>query len=430
MDIGAGTGVGLERKLDRLDLGLSDRAGGDGFEGAQELALKALNAISSNLRAGGDQATHYQLLTASIAGLVGARRVLFWQLNPDRTLTAIAGAYGIGDDFIARLYPAPCDPEGTDLTSRVVYGDHIFRSALNDQGQSESDRRVLEVLQVKDAISAPWRAGDERLGVIAAYDSNRPDGFTRADAAALQVSGLAAGLVWQLKQAEAQLEETVARLQKIDAARALLLKNLSTAVDRATKTFATDLHDGALQKLTAAELELARASAQDKGGPASGSLEHVRTLLGEVEDALRHMLLNIRPPSLEAAAGLQQAVQERIERMRLAVDYEVDAELAIPVEPPYEIKALLYRQVNEALTNVEKHAAPARVRVTLKAENAGIYGSVIDDGRGFVVAERSRLPGHLGLLALNERAHLAGGWCKVTSEPGAGTIVEFWVPVP
>ena len=86
MDIGAGTGIGFERKLDRLDLGRSDHAaGGDGFEGAQELALKALNAISSNLRAGGDQATQYQLLTASIAGLVGARRVLFWQLNPDRT---------------------------------------------------------------------------------------------------------------------------------------------------------------------------------------------------------------------------------------------------------------------------------------------------------------------------------------------------------
>ena len=142
------------------------------------------------------------------------------------------------------------------------------------------------------------------------------------------------------------------------------------------------------------------------------------------------MLFNVRPPSLEAAAGLQQAVEERIERMRLAADFPIHAELAIPEEPPYEIKALLYRQVNEALTNVEKHAAPAHVRVTLKPENAGIYGSIIDDGRGFVVAERSHLPGHLGLLALNERAHLAGGWCKVSSEPGAGTIVEFWVPIP
>ena len=47
-----------------------------------------------------------------------------------------------------------------------------------------------------------------------------------------------------------------------------------------------------------------------------------------------------------------------------------------------------------------------------------------------MVAERNMLAGHLGLLALNERALMAGGWCTVTSEPGAGTTVEFWVPAP
>jgi len=46
-----------------------------------------------------------------------------------------------------------------------------------------------------------------------------------------------------------------------------------------------------------------------------------------------------------------------------------------------------------------------------------------------VVAERDRLPGHLGLLALHERALLAGGWNKVESEPGRGTRVEFWLPI-
>jgi signal transduction histidine kinase len=53
---------------------------------------------------------------------------------------------------------------------------------------------------------------------------------------------------------------------------------------------------------------------------------------------------------------------------------------------------------------------------------------VVDNGRGFVVSERDHLPGHLGLLALNERALLAGGWAKIVSEPGVGTTVEFWMP--
>jgi signal transduction histidine kinase len=54
---------------------------------------------------------------------------------------------------------------------------------------------------------------------------------------------------------------------------------------------------------------------------------------------------------------------------------------------------------------------------------------IVDNGRGFVVAERSNLPGHLGLLALRERALMAGGRYNIESRPGAGTTVEFWIPL-
>ena len=67
--------------------------------------------------------------------------------------------------------------------------------------------------------------------------------------------------------------------------------------------------------------------------------------------------------------------------------------------------------------------------MALKVDDSGVHGVVEDNGRGFVVGERDRLPGHLGLLALNERALLAGGWNTVKSEPGLGTTVEFWLPV-
>jgi signal transduction histidine kinase len=90
---------------------------------------------------------------------------------------------------------------------------------------------------------------------------------------------------------------------------------------------------------------------------------------------------------------------------------------------------MLYRQVTEAMTNVEKHAAATEVFVSLRVEDDGVHGMVRDNGRGFVVAERDHLPGHLGLLALNERALLAGGWNKTLSEPGLGTTIEFWMPL-
>jgi len=400
-------------------------------ERSEQLSVDVLRVISASLEAGPSLDAFYRSLTANVADLVGASRVLFWQLGPDRMLRAIRGAHGVDDDFVARLSPTRCDPEGTDLTSQVVYRDLIFRAAFGDSGQSPRDLRVLDVLQVSNAISAPWRAGDTRLGVVAAYDSVNPDGFTSEDAWVLQITGLAAGLVWQLKQAEAQLNETVERLQQVDSARHLLLRNLSSAVDRASKRFAMELHDDALQKLTAAEIRVAELTASAVvDDQAKAGVDEIASLLQQVEEALRKLLQNVRPPSLETPGGLETTIRQRLDQLHAQSGITVDCVIDLPDDPPSEIKSVLHRQLSEALTNVEKHAEATLVRLELKAETEGIYGAVTDNGKGFVVSERDRLPGHLGLLALSERPLLAGGWGRIRSEPGAGTIVEFWVPSP
>ncbi|MGH7765286.1 MAG: sensor histidine kinase, partial [Candidatus Dormibacteraceae bacterium] len=82
-----------------------------------------------------------------------------------------------------------------------------------------------------------------------------------------------------------------------------------------------------------------------------------------------------------------------------------------------------------ALTNVEKHSGATRVQVSVRVVDGAVHGLVSDNGRGFIVAERDHLPGHLGLLALNERSLLAGGWTRIESEPGLGTKILFWMPL-
>ncbi|HEV2140850.1 MAG TPA: GAF domain-containing protein [Candidatus Dormibacteraeota bacterium] len=392
------------------------------IERAHELAVKALVAVSTHARTGATFASFYRGLTESVAELVGAEKVLFWQLNQNRTLTPIAGAFGIDDVFLTRLYPAPAEPFGGDLTSQVVYEDFTFRASTSNDKEGSPGRAVLDVLGVSSAISVPWRAGDQRLGLVAAYDSRRREGFSMEDAWVLQMAGLAAGLVWQLKLAETDLTSTINRLQKVDEARHLLLKNMSTAVDKARRRFADELHDDALQKLTAAEIHLQRVD-----NPSS-PVGDARRLLDQAELALRKLLFEVRPPALEVPGGFEETIRDRVSMMHTMTGIESEIELSLPDDHPYEIKSIVFRQVSEALTNVEKHAAASRVRVTVKAREGGIHGEVSDDGRGFVVGERDHLPGHLGLLALRERALLAGGWCDVTSEPGAGTKVEFWVP--
>ena len=205
------------------------------------------------------------------------------------------------------------------------------------------------------------------------------------------------------------------------------MKNVSTAVDKANKRFAGDLHDDALQKLTAAELQLQRL--HDPNGDSAEVLTEAQFLLAQTEEALRRLLFEVRPPALEVPGGFAETIRERIRMLRSLTGAEVEVDLDLPEELSYEFRSLLFRQMAEAIANIEKHAAATRIRVSLLVREDGIHGLIEDNGRGFVVAERDRLPGHLGLLALNERALLAGGWNKIQSEPGLGTTVEFWIPL-
>jgi len=395
------------------------------LERAHELAVEALLAVSMHARSGQNLTEFYQLLGESVAGLVGAAKVLFWQLGEDGILRAVPGGYGVDEGYVSSLRTAPCAPDRDDLQSKVVFKDYIYIADQHDGSQESA--WVLGALRVSNAVSVPWRAGDQRLGLLAAYDSKRPEGFSREDAWVLQKAGLAAGLVRQLKLAEADLQETVERLQKIDAARLMLLKTVSTAVDNERKRFANQLHDDALQKLTAAELQLQRLG--DSARPNVPILRQAQSLLGQTEDALRRLLFEVRPPALEDPEGLTESIRDRLAMFRSLTGIEAELELDLPEGLSYEFKSTVFRQLAEALTNIEKHAKATRVHVRVTASDSGVHGLVVDNGKGFVVAERNNLPGHLGLLALKERALMAGGWYKIESQPGLGTTIEFWMPI-
>ena len=421
--------VNLRADLDRSErqrLINEERAkSAERVERAHEAAVDALLAVSRHARTGHGLADFYRRLTRSIAELVAAEKVVFWQLDDGEMLQPIAGAHGVDNEFMAGLRPASCSPDNDDVASRVVFHDLMFRAARTDD--SSDFRYVLDTLGVRNAVAVPWRAGDQRLGLVAAYDSRRVEGFSREDTWVLQKAGLAAGLVWQLKYAERDLKRTAERLEKVDAARLMLLKNVSTAVDKARKRFAGDLHDDALQKLTAVELQLQRL--REPNGDSAALLSEAQSLLNETEEALRRLLFEVRPPALEVPGRFLETIHERIRMLRSLTGAEVALQLDLPEDLSYEYRSMLFRQLTEAIANVEKHASATRVTVSLQLHEDGIRGVVEDNGRGFVIAERDRLPGHLGLLALHERALLAGGWNKITSEPGLGTSVEFWLPL-
>jgi signal transduction histidine kinase len=81
------------------------------------------------------------------------------------------------------------------------------------------------------------------------------------------------------------------------------------------------------------------------------------------------------------------------------------------------------------VNNAAKHAKAEAISVAVRSRDGGVWVQVVDDGVGFDVdVARRGQPGHIGLVSMRERAESAGGWWRLTSEPGKGTSVEFWMP--
>jgi signal transduction histidine kinase len=347
-----------------------------------------------------------------------AETALAWALDLTRSSIGFITLTGDSDDA-DQVYSRTSDGR------RHLPSDQIDRLVRGGTGEAS----LVHLLQ----------SGGRRLGMIGVTRGPVYEEIDRSSFAVLathlgaiiEVAILAgsdpvAGLRTMLETRTRELERTISRLETVDAARQLLLKNVVAAQDKAAKRFASELHDDALQKLTAAELHFQRLKLDD---------EHQRAIFAEAcdlilqtEESLRRLLFEVRPPALENLGGLEATVRERMMMLRSLTNAEVTTEIAVPDDIAYELKSMVFRQVSEAVTNIEKHARATQVHLSLVLSEGIVHGRIKDNGVGFVVAERNNLPGHLGLLSIRERAILAGGWYKIESEPGAGTTIEFGLP--
>jgi signal transduction histidine kinase len=396
------------------------------LEKAQVAAFMALRAVSSYSEAGEELPIFFGRLGATVAGLVRARRIAFWRLGHDRTLAVQPDPHGFAADSLIHDLRIRMPVDGQGIIERVVFRDELD---LTNGSSPDLDAfwQSNGLVGVRNSIAVSWRAGDRRIGALVAYDSRR--GFTGDDVWVLRVAAMATGLMWQYREAEQKLDLTVERLEQAASARRQLLGNIASGGDEARRRFASALHDDSLQLLTAAEMQLERARHEADPSKHDDLLDQLNSTLKEVEDSLRRLLLNVATKATEVPLGLDEAIRTRLDSFRTHTGIEPDIDLRLPGLLPEAVGTVLFRNVSEALTNVEKHAHATRVRVSAQAADGGIRVVVADDGKGFVVAESMYVPGHLGLVAIRERAQLAGGRCRIESEPGAGARVEFWVPI-
>jgi signal transduction histidine kinase len=391
----------------------------------QELAFAALAAVSSYLDSDEDLPDFFARLGSTIAELSHARRAAFWRLGARGTLTVQPNPHGFAADSPVYSLRLQLGANGDGAVEKLVFADQL-ELLKGSSPALDAVWRSSGLNDVKNSIAAAWSAGERRIGAVAVYDSQ--EGFTAGDLSVLRLVGVAAGLVWQYKEVEDELGHTAVRLEEAMSARRHLLNNIAAGGDEARRRFASALHDDSLQLLTAAELQVERIRSDAANGHQVVQLDQLKHTLRKVEDSLRRLLTNVSPEPLQLPSDLRGAISERLESMRVRAGIEPHIDSRIPDDMPQAIQAIVLKNIAEALTNIEKHAHATRVMVVAEAMDGGIKVKVDDDGTGFLVAESVRVPGHIGLIAMRERAQLAGGWCRIESEPGAGTKVEFWVP--
>ncbi|MFN2138312.1 MAG: GAF domain-containing sensor histidine kinase [Candidatus Promineifilaceae bacterium] len=224
-------------------------------------------------------------------------------------------------------------------------------------------------------------------------------------------------------------------IQERDLRRGELLNQVVTAQEMERQRIARELHDGAGQILTGLGLGLAAVAARlntDKGQP-DKQVEELRQLCGDALVELRDVISDLRPAILDdlgLVPALRGQVQQSAERGK------VEAELIVRgtvrrMSP--DLETIVFRVVQEALTNVNKHARATAVTVKLRFEDENLHLFIHDNGRGFVLNDvlntSSGERRAWGLLGMEERAKLAGGTFAITSAPGAGTSIELNFPL-
>jgi two-component system, NarL family, sensor histidine kinase UhpB len=200
------------------------------------------------------------------------------------------------------------------------------------------------------------------------------------------------------------------------------------AQEEERKRIARELHDGIAQTLAALRVRLRVARSLEDGAARTQLLERVGAELGESAEEVRRIAQGLRPPALDMlglAPAIESCARSIGDGTGLGVDTRLDAVEGL-LGPEAEL--VLYRIVQEALSNVARHSGAGTVRVQMQYGSGAVVATVEDDGRGFdVAAEMSS--GGLGLFGMQERAGYVGGTVTIDSTPERGTRVRAMIPV-
>ena len=336
-------------------------------------------------------------------------------------------------DVLSRQAPALMHLHGCDLT----FDEQLERGSRSAPMNAESSVPVSMFIrahsyQASESVNAirlsfqgqpraVWNIGSHRDGDDLADSDRRIIGTLARQAE------IALGNVLLIETLRAQLDEIRASREALTQAQHRLLR--SREDERAR--LARDLHDGPLQVLIGLNMQLGLLMPQAGDPDALAEMRaEVRGLLTE----LRGVCSELRPPMLDTlglAAAIRALSEEWSAQTGVKVNLDLPPNSALP-SLPGDVAVNLFRVVQEALTNIAKHAQARQVDIQLIGEGGALSMIILDDGCGFALPgdiEDLVAQGHFGLVGLRERVNLIGGKLSLQSEPGQGTrLLVEWQP--
>src|SRR5215211_3166156 len=349
--------------------------------------LEATTAIARALGSETDLDRVLELIVKRGRALVRARTVVLLLSQGDR-LVAAAGAGQLDADTLGASVPEADSVAGEVLRSgrpeRIA--DVAVRLGLQDER--------LGIPGAETALLVPLRYRQRALGVLCAFDrlGEEPEFGDREEDLLLSFAASAATAVATAKSVEADR-----------------LRHSLRSAEQERRRWARELHDETLQGLAA--LGVLLSSGLRAGGEAlEQAARHATDQLSTEIANLRALITELRPASLDQlglVAALEGLARRSADVEGLALELDVDVR-EDALDP--ELKTAVYRLVQEALTNVGKHARAAHVDVAVEQGPDAVRVRVADDGHGFDAAEPTE---GFGLAGMRERAALMGGRLEV-----------------
>lgn len=368
--------------------------------------LEALNEVGTALASEIDLARVLELIARRLRALIEARLVIIALPASDGTVRVeAADGDGSGDIVGMRL-----ERTGSKI-GRVLERRRAERvDVLADD--PEVDRDAAGRLGSLSGLYVPLVVRGRPIGVIVAHDKEGAVGLRFSDA--------------DLRLAETFAPRAAVAVDLSARVAGDALRRVVEAQELERRRLARELHDQTGQELTSVLLGLKAVEEATTDSERSGALAAVRGQVVQTLRDVRRLAVELRPKALDDF-GLVAALERLRDTFSEQTGMRVDLESQIGGRLPSDVETALYRIVQEALTNIVKHAQAGSVSIVIARSSGAVSAVIEDDGRGFTPADESD---GLGLLGIGERLALLGGKLKIESSPGAGTTIAAEVPLP